>query len=102
MEIPENETLDEKKARTKKIENASKVLLKVKDALKELEDRNEDIDIDDFFSQLGISYENYEQALKKSSCGNTIVLKRKIKERMINNYNAKMLKVWNANSTVSG
>ena len=65
LESPENETLDEKKARTKKIDNASKILIKVKDALKELGDSNEDIDIDDFFSQLGISNENYEQALDK-------------------------------------
>merc|ERR1711952_618398 len=46
---------------------------------------------------LGVTYEEYEEALKTTKKGKILFLKRKIKERMINNYNPEMLFAWNAN-----
>ena len=77
MEAPENETLEEKKAREKKIHDATTILSKVKDALKDLGDSEEDLDLDKFLNQLGISLDDYGKSLKISSRGNTIILKRK-------------------------
>ena len=63
--MPENETTEKKKLRTEKL--ASKLLSKVKDALIELGDNDEDIALEDFISQLGITLVDYENALRISS-----------------------------------
>ena len=98
LEPSENESEDEKKAREKQIKDASLILSKVKDALKALEDSEEDIELEDFLNTLGISLDDYEKSLKISSRGKTIILKRRVNERMVNNYNDKMIKVWRANA----
>ena len=100
LEAPENETPEEKIAREEKIAKASAILVKVKDALKALGDSEDDISIEDFLAELGISLEDYENSLKISSRGNTIVLQRRVKEQMVNNYNGKILKVWRANMDI--
>ena len=67
LEVPENETTEEKKLRTEKLARASKLLSMVKDALIELGDNDEDIALEDFISQLGITLVDYENALRISS-----------------------------------
>ena len=67
LQMPENETTEEKKLRTEKLAKASKLLSKVKDALIELGDNDEDIALEDFISQLGITLVDYENALRISS-----------------------------------
>ena len=67
LEMPENETTEEKKLRTEKLTRASKLLSMVKDALIELGDSDEDIDLEYFISQLGITLADYENALRISS-----------------------------------
>ena len=100
LDASENETDDEKKVRQRRIDDATKILSTVKDALKTLEENEEDQTLEEFLHKLDISIDDYEKSLKISSRGNTIILKRKIKERMVNNYNGKMLKVWRANIDV--
>ena len=100
LENPANETEEDKNARKEKVKKASKILKIVKDALIALEDSDENIHLDEFLHNLGISNDDYEESLKISSRGNTIILKRTIRERMVNNYNGKMLKVWRANMDV--
>ena len=58
------------------------------------------LNLEQFLQELGISLDDYEKSLKISTRGDTIILKRTIRERMVNNYNGKMLKVWNANMDV--
>ena len=55
LEIPENETVEETKARKKVIDEASKILSTVKDALKGLGDSEDDLDLEEFLDNLGIS-----------------------------------------------
>ena len=64
----------------------------VKDALKTMESYEEDQTLEEFLHKLGVSIDDYEKSLKISSRGNTIILKRKIRQKMVNNYNGKMLK----------
>ena len=45
----------------------------------------------------GFTYQEYEEALKISERGNIIILKRGVKDRMVNNYNPVFLSAWNAN-----
>ena len=76
LPIPVNETREEKEVRNKKTKNASDILKTVKDALKALEDNDEDVNLEDFLFKLGISIEDYEESLKINSQGDTIILKR--------------------------
>ena len=62
-----------------------------------MESYEEDQTLDEFLHKLGISIDDYEKSLKISSRGNIIILKRKIRQRMVDNYNGKMLKEWRAN-----
>ena len=100
LEIPKNETSEEKDKRMERTKKASDILRIVKDALKFLEDNDEDLNLEQFLQELDISLDDYENSLKISTRGDTIILKRTIRERMVNNYNGKMLKVWNANMDV--
>ena len=45
-------------------------------------------------------YENYEKALKTTKRGKVSFLKRRNKERWVNNYNPEMLYAWNANMNI--
>ena len=59
-------------------------MVKVKDALNALGDRKDNMTIEDFFAERDISLDDYEKSLKISSRGNTIVLQRRVKERIVN------------------
>ena len=85
--------------KTKKIQDLKSVLAKVKKEL-EREDLDENITLDDMLEQLDIPYKKYEEALKTSERGSTVVIKRTVKERYINNYNPLFLAAWNANLDV--
>ena len=58
-------------------------------------DYNNDIDL--FLGDIGISYEDYEKALKISQRGKVVILKRNLKERNINNYNKEWMLAWRGN-----
>ena len=49
---------------------------------------------------LGVYYKEYEEALKTTKKGKILFLKRRIKERWINNYNPEMLYAWDANMDI--
>ncbi len=102
--LPSNETLiskslpaemDEKK-RKNKIQNLKSILEKVKKEL-ERDDLDEEMTLNDMLRKLDIPYTKYKEALQTSERGSTVVLKRTIKERYVNNYNPLFLAAWNAN-----
>ena len=88
---------DEKKLLLKQSRD---VLNKVRNKLEEISD--EDIDnlnnsLDLFLEELGIDKEVYEKALGISERGKVAILKRKLKERYVNNYNQEFMLAWRAN-----
>ena len=86
----------EKKSVTKKV---TEVLSKAR-AYLESNVSNENMTIDDFLSQVGVSKEEYYQALSFSLQGTVIIHKRRVCERYINNYNPEFLQAWNANMDI--
>ena len=80
------------------------IFRKVKTKLEELEelteeeikDRYQD-DLDNFLDDLEINSEDYEDAISTSQKGKVVVLKRKLSERFVNNYNDEFLLAWQAN-----
>ena len=78
-DMPEDE-------RTNKMSAAKDVLEKVRNALIELNDENDDKNLEEFLQNLDISYSEYKEALKISQKGDIIILKRRVKERNVNNY----------------
>ena len=111
--LPSNETLvahpipedDRKKPEFKeKLRVSKNILSLVKTNLAELSD--EDIetkyknDLDKFLTSLSISTQEYHAALRISERGKTIILKRALNERKVNNYNPHFLMVWNANMDI--
>ena len=83
-----------------KLHNSKQILKKVKEKLTELTD--EEIELFDnnlsaFLEKLEIDKKDYHDALRISQRGKTIVLKRKLNERRVNNYNPHMLMAWQAN-----
>ena len=80
------------------------ILQKVKTKLEELEelteeeikDRYQD-DLDTFLNDLEINLEDYEDAISTSQKGKVVILKRKLSERFVNNYNDEFLLAWQAN-----
>ena len=65
-------------------------MTKVKEKL-ESSDLDENQDLNSFLKLLNIKYEKYKQALGVSERGKTVVLKRTIKDRNVNNYNPMFL-----------
>ena len=57
-------------------------------------------DLDTLLKELGITMEDYEEALKNSERGAQVILKRKPCEAFVNNYNAEYLLAWKANIDV--
>ena len=49
------------------------------------------------WEELNIDVNDYNQALRISHRGRTIIMKRKLNERMVNNYNPHFLLSWQAN-----
>ena len=50
--------------------------------------------------ELSIDIKKHHDALRISHRGKTIILKRKLNERMVNNYNPHFLLAWNANMDI--
>ena len=58
---------------------------------------DENMTFEEFLEEIDTTYEEYMKCIRISDKGKVLVLKRKIKERLINNYNQEMLVCWNAN-----
>ena len=56
----------------------------------EIKERYQD-DLDTFLDDLKINLEDYEEAISISQKGKVVVLKRKLSERFVNNYNEEFL-----------
>ena len=88
----------------KKSDKSKKILEKVKQKPidltdEELEKYNNNLK--DFLEkELSIDIKEYHDALRISHRGKTIILKRKLNERMVNNYNPHFLLAWNANMDI--
>ena len=93
--VPLGEEMD-KDEKQKKLQLYRDTMTKVKKAL-ESPDLNEDQDLDSFLSMLEIDPKLYQEALSVSERGKTVVLKRSLKDRFVNNYNPMFLKAWNGN-----
>jgi hypothetical protein len=78
------------------LESASETLNKAKVFL-ESDKIKEDMTLDEFLAAISVPKDEYMSALRLSARGNVVVLKRKVSERFINNYNKEFLKSWNAN-----
>ena len=57
-------------------------------------------DLDKFLHEINITSEKYHDALRFSERGKTIILKRTLNERKINNYNPDFLLAWQANMDI--
>ena len=86
------------------VEEAKTMMTKVKTALEELEYECTDYDNDlEKFLQdkCGVSnIDYYHELLQISLSGKTVILKRKVSEVFVNNYNKVFLKHWNANTDI--
>ena len=86
------------------VEEAKTMMTKVKTALEELEYECTDYDDDlEKFLQdkCGVSnIDYYHELLQISLSGKTVILKRKVSEVFVNNYNKVFLKHWNANTDI--
>ena len=91
--LPKN--MDEKE-RESKLKDYRKIMKKVKEAL-ESPNLDEYADLRTFLNDAEIDYDEYKKALRISERGKTVVLKRSVKDRMVNNYNPMFLKAWNGN-----
>lgn len=73
----------------------------VKNKLKTLSDEEIDElynnDLETFLKELDIDYEDYKNALRTSERGKIVIMKRKLKERNVNNYNKEWLLAWKGN-----
>ena len=61
---------------------------------------NDDISFEEFLIKINLTKEEYMKFLKISKSGKVLVLKRNLKERFVNNYNAEMILAWNANMDI--
>ena len=61
---------------------------------------DEDAEMDAFCRLLDTTYEKYEEALSTTKNGKILFIKRRVSERMINNYNREMLYAWDANMDI--
>ena len=84
--------------RNVKLKNTKAILEKVKKALIDLTDEEDNISLADFLRNIDVGYEDYKAALKISEKGEVVILKRKVDERFVNNYNPCFAKAWNGNS----
>ena len=86
----------EKEEKRKKLQMYRDIMNLVKRAL-ESADLDENQDLDSFLEMLKINSDLYYEALGVSERGKTVVLKRSVKDRCVNNYNPMFLKAWNGN-----
>jgi hypothetical protein len=98
---PSNETLiarepeDENKSAILKRSRA--VLQKVKQSIEDEELMEECTDLQSLLAKCGLDEQTYKDALSVSQRKTTIVLKRSLQEKCINQYNATLYKAWGAN-----
>ena len=82
----------------KKSDDSKKVLEKVKKKLTDLTDEElgkYNNNLTEFLrEELSIDINDYNNALRTSHRGQTIILKRKLNERMVNNYHPHFLLTW--------
>ena len=92
--LPDDMDPDTKKKTLKKVED---ILKNAKDLL-ESDGIKEDMSIDEFISKLGVTDEEYHQAVGTMEKGTQLILKRQVSERFINYYNREVQKAWIANT----
>ena len=63
-------------------------------------DTPKDITMSELLLKANVSLDLYMSSLKRSVCGNNVILKRNPSESWINNYNPDILKLWRANMDV--
>ena len=80
----------------KTMKEYKEIMKKVKEKLDSPE-LDENMDLKTFLDKLGIDPNKYKKALKISLRGQTVILKRTLKDRYINNFNPMFTKAWNAN-----
>merc|ERR1712051_778686 len=85
--------------RKEKIE-AAKVTLKKAMELLNNDDLDENMTLDDFVEKIGVTKEEYMDHISITEKGTTIIMKRRVKERFVNNYNKEMITAWNANMDI--
>ena len=75
------------------------ILRKAKQKLNNIQLEEEDMSLDEFLKSIDMEgqHDLYYKALKISRRGKLIILKRTVKERMVNNYVPNFLKAWRAN-----
>ncbi len=76
----------------------SEILCKLRKAL--VEEDCDDLSLDDLLDKVGVSYDEYEEALKVTTSSSVVVLKRKPNECNINYYNPHVLLAWQANMDI--
>ena len=79
-------------------EKANKILTKAKAVLEE-EDLDENMSFETFYKKIdeNLTEEEYLECLRYTEKGAVLFLKRRVKERNINNFNPEMLEAWNGN-----
>ena len=92
------------KEKKKKSDDSKKIFEKVKKKLTDLTDEelgkyNNNL-IEFLREELSIDINDYNNALRISHRGQTIILKRKLNERMVYNYHPHFLLTWQANINV--
>ena len=91
--LPKNTPDDERKAILSEVKAIKD---KVKSALSKKKYES-DVELDTFLQELGIPLSKYLWALKISEKGECVVLKRRVSEGFVNNYNLNYLFAWQAN-----
>ena len=88
----------DKEAKKEYLEKATKILNKAKAVLDE-EDLDENMSFETFYKKIdeNLTEEEYLECLRYTEKGTVLFLKRRVKERDINNFNPEMLEAWNAN-----
>ena len=94
--LPAGKDEKENKERDSRIRKAKNILTKVKNELENLAD-DSDIELEDLLKKLDIKESDYIDALKISERGSTVILKRKVSERNVNNFNPEFIHAWNGN-----
>ena len=87
------------KKRKEKIEAAKSTLKKAMELLNN-PDLDENMTLDDFVEKLKVTKEQYMDHISITEKGRTIIMKRRVKERFVNNYNKEMITAWNANMDI--
>jgi hypothetical protein len=85
---------------TKKLIEDSTAILEKAKALLEQDDIDDEMTFSQFLKAIDVEPAAYMEALKITARGSVIVLKRRVKERFINNYNPEFLSAWNANMDI--